>query len=339
MNARIVAPLGILGIAALPSAASAGLLDAIGATVHANTGNWLTNALNIADATFAALLTLYFVYTLCMAGARSMSGDRDMGSWVWDVGRAVMWVIIPAVLLKIVARDVLPHVVDDALILSGMITGGAALTPDAVFTVGLTKALQLVTATMTPLNNDLLAGGGLGGMFGLHSMSSLFTSLVLFLVALVVSLVVVVCFALLAVMLLVVTIEVYVSLAIGAINLGWLGSEGTAHMAQPYIGAVWSAVLRLITIYAWITLVTNLVNAWGIMAATADLHTFLFAAFELLAAAIAVLFMTFRLDRMADKIAGAAGAFGGVGEVAVGVASSGTRVAGRALAASRGGRT
>ncbi len=87
MNARILTPLGIVGFAALPSAASAGLLDAIGDTVHANTGNWLTNALNIADATFASLLTLYFVYTLCMAGARSMSGDRDMGSWVWDVGR------------------------------------------------------------------------------------------------------------------------------------------------------------------------------------------------------------------------------------------------------------
>jgi P-type conjugative transfer protein TrbL len=317
----IAAVLTVAVIALAPHAASAGLLDTMQDTVHTHTAGWLTKALQLASGIFKGFLFLFFLVTLCRAGLKSWSGDQDIGSVLHEWAAGLWWAIIPTVIMLIGAPAALPDLVGSALTLSGAITGDAvAKTPDAVFLVGIQKAVQLITATTTPLGNDLL-NMTQGGIFGIHSVASLGTSLVMFVVGLVVAAVIVVTFTLLACNLLSLTVRVYLVISIGAVNLGFLGSPGTAGMAQPYINAVWASIIRLIALTAWISLVSDLVADWGILAANTTLNVFLFASFELLAASAGVLYLTIEIGKVCDEIAGSGSGF----SVGAAMASTATR--------------
>jgi hypothetical protein len=309
---------------------SAGLLNDINDTFQGTTAGWLNNALNVADALFGSIMFLFIVFVLAKAGAKTMTGEQHFGTVLWPLGEMVLFLITPLVLLKIVARDVLPNLITDAAQISGMVTGSAAqLAPDDIFDIGLGKAGELLHATVAPLIAKLGTGAGGTGVLGIFSMPELATAGYEAVVGVIVFLVMIVVFALIACEVLAVYLDVYIAIAIGAINLGWMASKGTSHMANPFLAAVWSAVLRLIVVFSFVALVANLLNGWAITAQAADPAKFMKVAGELLAASLVALYMTIRLGRMADKVSGGAAAFSGT-EALIGTATQAARLAARA---------
>ena len=75
--------------------------------------------------------------------------------------------------------------------------------------------------------------------------------------------------------------------------------------------------IRLVVITAWITLVADIVAGWKIAAAVADLHTFLFTGFEMVAGSIFICYMTIRLSMIASHVAGGSGSASGADLVAM----------------------
>jgi hypothetical protein len=315
-----VALIAVAIVLMFPHRASAGLLDNLNNLFQGHTEGWLGNALNVADATFGVIYTLFFFFVICKAAAKTMVGDVHFGTVLWPLGEMLFFLAVPWIVLHIGAREVLPNLVGDALQLSGMITGEAPPAgPDAIFAVFLGKGTELLSATTVPLVNALHANGGVIGIFTAPQVIQAGYEAG---VGALVFLIVLACGALVAVEVLAAYIEVYVAISIGAVSLGFMASAGTAPMARPYIAAVYSAMIRLVVIFAFVTLATALVEGWAITAAAATPATFMSAAGQLFAAALAILYMTFRLSRMADKISGSGGAaMGGVEGVAAGFAA------------------
>ena len=301
--------------------ASAGLLDTINTTFQGATGGWLNGAMNVADVLFGSVMSLYIVYVLCLAAIDSVNGEANFGTVLWPLGRMLMFLIVPLALLKVVARDVLPNLIAYAGQISGMITGSAAqIAPDDIFDIGLGKANELIHASVAPLIAAQYSGAGI------FDVKDLVTGGFEAVVGLIVYLIMLVVFALVACEVLAVYLDVYVAISIGAINLGWLASRGTAYMATPFLSAVWSSVLRLIVTFAFVALVGGLLRDWTITMQANDPALFMQVAGQMLAGSFAILYMTLRLGRMTDKVSGGTAAFSSTAAI-VGAASGVARTA------------
>jgi hypothetical protein len=304
---------------ATPGRASAGVLDTIQQAFAGNSGGWLGNALNIADATFAGLYTILVFMVICKASASSISGEYTFGTWMWPIGQMLFWSVVPYIALHIIARAVLPELIADAGTMSGLITGEAAPAgPDEVFIVFMNKAVGLLGATTVPLAKAL---GTAGGVIGLTNLPAVLNATEEFGVGAIVFLIVVVMGALIAIELLFAYISVYIGVAVGAVSLGLLGSPGTAPMAQPFIGSTYGAFLRLIFIFAFIALVVPIIGGWTVTASAQTPAMFMQSAGQLLAAAVAVFYCTWRLGHLADRMSG--GAAAGIGGVDFAVSTFG----------------
>jgi hypothetical protein len=321
MTKRNALTFGALGLVvlAVPQSASAGLLDTLQTTVQATTAPWVGKSLDVADGTFGLFFGVYVVWAICSSALKSWSGEQDIGSALQPWGNAIMMMIVPYAVLHVFARGILPDLVGNAMKLGGLITGDAVLqSPDTVAMLGFNQADALVQSTATPLQHDMAGINVFGLAAGLdHTMGALVTSFFMFCFASVAGIFLIIAFCIAAAELLSALIIAYIAIAVGACSLGFLGASGTAFVARSYMQQIWATVIRLVVITAWITLVADIVAAWKIAAAVADLHTFLFTGFEMVGGSIFIAYMTIRLSMIASHVAGGSGGAAGADLVAM----------------------
>src|SRR2546423_4842236 len=291
--------------------ASAGFLDDMNNAFRADTQTWLGNALNVAELIFGVVMGVYIIFILCKAALASLSDGVSIGTVLWPLGNMLFFLIGPLIILKVGARDLLPNIIGAAGQLSAMITGQtvSATQPDDIFAIGKAFADTFWRATSAPLTTHLPQKSGLLGMFDMHALvlgglETIVGAFVYFVMLL--------AFGIIAFEVLAVYIEVYIAIAIGAISLGWLGSESTAQMASAYIAAVWSTILRLIVIFSFVSLLGGFLTHWTVLKQAVDPELFMQSAGEVVAATLGSLYVTLRLGSMCDKISGASAAFSGM---------------------------
>jgi TrbL/VirB6 plasmid conjugal transfer protein len=289
---------------------SAGFLNDINNSFRAATQSWLGNALNVAELIFGLVMGVFIIFVLCKAALASLSSEVSIGTVLWPLGNMLFFMIGPLVVLKVGARELLPNIIGAAGQLSAMITGKAvsATQPDDIFVIGKTFADTFLRATAAPLIAQVQKNNGLGILDG-HAMfigrSEMYIGAIVYFIVLL-------AFGIIAFEVLATYVDVYIAIATGAINLGWLGAGGTAHMANAYIQSVWSTILRLIVIFSFVALLGGFIANWTLVTQAADPEIFLKVCGEIVATAVGALYATFRLGKMCDKISGTSATFNAV---------------------------
>jgi hypothetical protein len=288
--------------------ASAGLLDDMNNAFQADTQAWLGNALNVAELIFGTVMGVYIIFVLCKAALASLSSEVSFGTVLWPLGNMLFFMIGPLIILKVGARELLPNIIGAAGQLSAMITGKtvSATQPDEIFVIGRTAADKFLLATSTP---PVPIGPQNIGSLDAHVLVQAALETI---IGDVVYVIMLVAFGIIAFEVLATYVDVYIAIATGAINLGWLGAGGTAHMASGYIQSVWSTIVRLIVIFSFVSLLGGFIENWTIFTAVSDPQLFMKASGEIVASSVGSLYVTFRLGKMCDKISGSAAALGAV---------------------------
>jgi hypothetical protein len=296
-------------VALLVEPASAGFLNDMNSAFRVETQSWLENALNVAELIFGTVMGVYIIFVLCKAALASLSSEVSIGTVLWPLGNMLFFLIGPLIILKVGARELLPNIIGAAGQLSSMITGQtvSVAQPDDIFVIGKGFADKFWQATSAPLTVQPPQNLKLG-MFDVHALvlGGLETLLGAF-----VYIVMMLAFGIIAFEVLTVYVEVYIAIAIGAISLGWLGSEGTAYMASGYIQAVWATILRLIVIFSFVALLGGFLTHWTILKQAVDPGLFMQSAGEIVAASLGALYVTLRLGRMCEKLSGGSAALYG----------------------------
>ena len=245
----------------MTATAQAGILNDFQATLTGPDLNILTRSLNLASELFGAL----FVATVCVNITRGIIHNRTIEGWAWILGETFMAMIPPLVVLN-GARVVLPNLAGLIAQLAGTITGypAAANGPDGIITIAINTMGTILHAATAPLTNPGPLGLVLGAdktimaLFNLgaavFACSIIFSSL-----------------GWLAFELMFSFVNALFLVSVGAVQIAWVASPNTQHMAGQYAGAVCAAVWRCVVIIAWATTVSSLLTPF-VAAFTADLN-------------------------------------------------------------------
>jgi hypothetical protein len=235
-----------------------GLLNGLYNHIAGDTTPFFANSFNIADMIFGGVGTMAVMISL----ANYLGEYRTFSGCGHTVLRLVLQIALPWTFLKI-AENVLSLWSTVATNVGSYIIGAQDmnLTPDGIFKTGAGLAgAMLKHVAQSAFGNALARGINLnaGMPYWITGILAVFCALILF-----------VTFTLLAVEMLVAFAQGYISLSVGAFNLGWSASKATSPFAMAYWGLVQSAMTRIIITMSiigiglteardWITQLNNL---------------------------------------------------------------------------------
>ncbi len=124
-----------------------------------------------------------------------------------------------------------------------------------------------------------------------------------FLPALLIAIGILACFAILTGELLLAFAQAYITISIGAVQLGWSGAGGTKSFAEAYWAGVMASIFRIIVIVAMCALIVNAANGWVTKLDTlTNPKDTLASWFGLLTVIVAVTFVTTKVADLAGNI-------------------------------------
>ncbi len=288
--------LGYIALTAIHHGARASELNDLQATFAADSAAWLASSLLIADGVFAAVLACSFVVTIVSYLGRNHNIEGVGRELTLQFGFAA----IPFLLLQ-AAHTFLPDLLTFSTGLGTRITGQTISGPGAVMALGVKIAGQIMNVAGAPVRafdanpptvlNPTSGWGDLGaGLIG-------------FLPAIVVAVLILVCFAILTGELLLAFAQAYITIAVGACQLGWSGAGGTKAFAEAYWAGVMATIFRLIVIIAMCALIVYAANGWSTKLATlTNPKDALSSWFALLGVVLVVTFVTTKIADLAGNM-------------------------------------
>lgn len=250
----------------------------------------------------------------------------------------------------------LPQLAAIAMALAGDITGVVITGPTGILLIGITQAVKLVQQPYAMVVAALPASstaGGIGAIAGLNvvpaamalaqNLGHLITAAIATVIAALVGLFVVVLFAFITLEYIVAIANIAIVLSVGAFQMGWSATPGTASMASRFYGAVNAAVMRLVVIIVLASFIGATVGMWGtniVAPANGNINLLVLAVawFKLVAGSIVFAGLAFKLPHLAAEAMGGPPSVGG-GD-AVGTARSiggGAANAAKAVSGSKNG--
>lgn len=272
---------------ALPAHAN-GILDNVQAAVSSTTVAWMNNSLQLATALFSIMITVSLVTAIARYAALNHTLE-GFGHVFMDLFIKV----IPLYVIMAGSTTFLPNIVNFANEIGGQITGTPVIGPSEIFGYGVAICKDILSAAAIPV---ALAGVPVVGEV------SLFTSQLLGIVALVTSFVTISAFALIAFEYVFAFVQAYITLSIGAFSLGWLGSTGTRHMGESYLGAAWMSIMRIIITIGVVGFIVQMVPHMAEKAATGDIKTILMSWVELCGATVFAALLATKVPSFATHV-------------------------------------
>jgi len=234
----------------------AGVLDDFQNQVKSATSPMMNNSLQIATVLFSITITLTFVITV----ARYVTINHT----IEGCGHVLMnlfLTVIPLYVIMAGATTFLPNIIDMANQLSGQVTGSRISGPSDIFNAGLGLCADVFKAALTPFQYAAIpivgeAAADLGAIAGI--------------VAVVISLIIMGSFTLIAFEYFFTFVQAYITLSVGALALGWMGSSGTRHLAEKYIAGAWMSVMRIVVTVACASVIVYIMPNMTAVAQTAN---------------------------------------------------------------------
>jgi P-type conjugative transfer protein TrbL len=240
-----------LGVIGTIHRAQAGPIDDMQTTISGASAGWLTNGLNLADGLFTVLLMCSFVVAIVGELVQEHSLHSVGKRLIWLLGRvvAIPWLLLQA------AHSFLPTIVPFSTGLAGRITGESISGPGALISIGAQITSRIFAAAGTPFR-AFEAHPSLGGA------GSVVGGVLQFFPALIIGFGIFVCFMVLAGELLFAFVDAYLKIAIGSIQLGWMGASGTKNFAEAYWAEVMACVFRIVIIVSLCALIAVAAKGW-----------------------------------------------------------------------------
>lgn len=301
------------------------LLNTLNDGLRNDTATFFTGSFFVANSIFGVVGTIIVLITL----AEYLTEHKTVAGMGRVFLKIILMIMIPWAILQM-AQLVLPGWYNTALNLGTTITGqNIAPNPDGVFATGADLARQMLTVVGQKLYNDAIHQG-------LNVVAAM-TDLLLLLVAIVAAMILFVSFTLLAVEILVAFAQGYISIAVGAYQLGWSAAKATSGYAAAYWGLVMAAFSRifitmaiigvgLIEAHKWIAQI----QAMGVVTDVNGFATNILTMLQIPLLGVAFLFLTTKVTDHAmahlsgrPAYAGGAGVQGGIGGSVQGAISGG----------------
>lgn len=238
---------------AAPMAANdLGIMDSLLATMKTASGGWMSVAMGYANDLFFGLAGLEFTWSAIQLTLKK----SDLQDIIVGTLFKVMSLAFFAMLLN-KAPVWLPMIIDSFSQAGVAVSGGTTpLTPSSVISKGIGFAAQLISTSMKINGNQ---NGGFAQMVasGGSSLGSYFLSAMIIGLA---GIAIALAFAAAAAQLFITTLESYVVIGGGALQLGFLGSRWTSSWGEKYFAYAISVGIKLFVIYLIIGFGANMVD-------------------------------------------------------------------------------
>ncbi|MHB0989802.1 MAG: P-type conjugative transfer protein TrbL [Burkholderiales bacterium] len=229
-----------------------GIMDSLLATMKTASGGWISVAMGYANDLFFGLAGLEFTWSAIQLTLKK----SDLQDIIVGTLFKVMSLAFFAMLLN-KAPVWLPMIIDSFSQAGVAVSGGTTpLTPSAVISKGIGFAAQLISTSMQINGNQ---NGGFAQMVasGGSSLGSYFLSAMIIGLA---GIAIALAFAAAAAQLFITTLESYVVIGGGALQLGFLGSRWTSSWGEKYFAYAISVGIKLFVIYLIIGFGANMVD-------------------------------------------------------------------------------
>lgn len=227
---------GILIALWAPDAAATGVLGYIKSDISGNSNSWMSQMETAASYIFYALAGLEFAWwgitRLAKGGEIS---DVVVGVMMKIITLGFFWTFMQE------APQWVPDIIHSFMQLGQQAGGTSATTPSQIFDLGVVDAAHVISSlgTLAPSAWKIItSGGGADAKFVLEAIVVGLCALIL-----------VLAFALIALQLLITTIEMYIVVGGGIVLTGMFGSRWTLPIAEKYIGYAVQVGIKLMVIY------------------------------------------------------------------------------------------
>ncbi len=278
----------------------------------------MTNSLRLATELFYIMMAV----TVVSAIARYASINHTLEGF----GHAFMDLFIKVIPLYVIigaAATILPNIGALATTLGGTITGTPVSGPSEVFAIGLkicgdilqTAAAPLALANIPVVGEAALWTAGITGGIGV-----------------IMCIIIMASFTVIAFELFFAFAQAYITLSVGAMSLGWLGSGGTKHMAESFMAGAWLSVMRLVMTVAIVGLISATMPQMMATLGTGDIKAMFMSWVQLACSGVFAALMATKVPSFATHVFSGQPAVTAPA-VANGIMRSGARVASAAVGA------
>jgi len=296
-----------------------GSLDNLLAHVVQQTSGWMDNSLaygqtifwTLAGLTGVIMMCRYFVRNQTLAGVHYPIMDYYMA-------------MIPLIVVLGALTDFLPKLIGNAELLAAGITGSTIMGPSEVVKIGTQLMGTILHSTGTIFTSGPTAPQVAHSIVGSLTSSNpavvesalspvgfnaphqatpnVFLQTAAGVVGLIGAAFVLFTFTVLAVQLFLVQANIYITLSVCALSLGWMASPATKHMAESYIGAAWKSILSVVLTIACIAFVTKQIPLMQDMSANTDPQTMITTILLLCSSSLFCAILAIKLPSMAINL-------------------------------------
>jgi hypothetical protein len=323
LAAMVISPLDVLAQSvpfnsALPDG---GTLDNLLAHIVQTTSGWMDKSLAIGSDLFYLLAGLTGIVVLC----RYYMENHTLEGVVRPI-MAYYATMIPLIVTLGCMTTFLPKLIDNSELLATDITGTSISSPSGVIQIGTGMAVSILhsTGSIFASNNGAKAPGSVPSIVDkltsanpasiesaispvgfnapVQPTPNIFLQAACGVIGVFGAAFVLFAFTVIAFQLFFVQANVYITLGICALSLGWMGSPATKHMAESYMGAAWKSVLNLVLTIACISLIDNMVPTMKDMSASTDPGTMLTTILLLCSSSIFSVLLAWKLPNHAVNL-------------------------------------
>jgi len=264
----------LLLLFALPRPATAQVLDHVVGAYRSVGTQWLDRLLPVAQKTFTVLATIELAVSAILWALRRTSVDQICASFL------LKFLVLSFCYMLISFFPYWIPAISGGFEHAGQIASGStSVSPSNILELGNTLTLRI-----------LLTAGGTG-IFE-HPSGNIVATLV--------AIAVWVCYALIAVQVLLVLVETSVVLSTGILFLAFAGFRGTAPLADNFLLYAVRVGVRIFFLYALLAVGTTLVPSWNDLIFTGSVYPFnLTPFFEVLAGSLCFVFIIWRIPAVA----------------------------------------